>query len=93
MEAAAGDTPDDARSAAPPPPAPGRAPTRPVPPGIFVVGCESQASLLRAVLVGPEGTPYADVPFVFDVCLGGGYPEQVPHNFTALRVIIRVMGY
>jgi ubiquitin-conjugating enzyme E2 O len=34
--------------------------------------------LMRAVLLGPEGTPYHDGLFAFDFCFGSSYPAEPP---------------
>lgn len=45
---------------------------------IFVRVYESRMDLLRAVIVGAEGTPYHDGLFVFDFFFPGGYPNVPP---------------
>ncbi|PWA84111.1 ubiquitin-conjugating enzyme/RWD-like protein [Artemisia annua] len=45
---------------------------------IFVRVYETRMDLLRAVLMGPEGTPYHDGLFVFDVHFPPTYPDTPP---------------
>lgn len=45
---------------------------------IFVRAYESRMDLLRAVIVGAEGTPYHDGLFFFDVFFPSGYPTSPP---------------
>ena len=33
---------------------------------------------MRVLIIGPEGTPYAGAPFVFDVFLRETYPNEPP---------------
>ncbi|XP_044502688.1 putative ubiquitin-conjugating enzyme E2 38 isoform X2 [Mangifera indica] len=49
-----------------------------LPDTIFVRVCESKMELLRAVMVGPSGTPYHDGLFVFDCCFPPSYPNEPP---------------
>ena len=56
-----------------------------LPDNIFVRVFESRMDLLRALIVGPPGTPYHDGVFLFDFCLGSNYPQEPPsasyHSF------------
>ncbi|GER53869.1 ubiquitin conjugating enzyme [Striga asiatica] len=49
-----------------------------LPDTIFVRVYESRMDLLRAVIVGAEGTPYHDGLFFFDVCFPRNYPNSPP---------------
>ncbi|KAL5736325.1 hypothetical protein ACOSQ2_031113 [Xanthoceras sorbifolium] len=49
-----------------------------LPDTIFVRVYESRMDLLRAVIIGAEGTPYHDGLFFFDVFFPGGYPNVPP---------------
>ncbi|XP_031106533.1 putative ubiquitin-conjugating enzyme E2 38 isoform X2 [Ipomoea triloba] len=49
-----------------------------LPDTIYVRVYESRMDLLRAVIVGPQGTPYHDGLFVFDVLLPSTYPDTPP---------------
>ncbi|KAL7249571.1 hypothetical protein ACSBR1_011710 [Camellia fascicularis] len=49
-----------------------------LPDTIFVRVYESRMDLLRAVIVGAEGTPYHDGLFFFDVFFPSGYPNVPP---------------
>uniref|UniRef100_A0A5B6ZH44 E2 ubiquitin-conjugating enzyme n=1 Tax=Davidia involucrata TaxID=16924 RepID=A0A5B6ZH44_DAVIN len=51
---------------------------RDLPDTIYVRVCEARMDLLRAVIVGPAGTPYHDGLFVFDVCFPPTYPDIPP---------------
>ncbi|PWA63890.1 ubiquitin-conjugating enzyme/RWD-like protein [Artemisia annua] len=44
-----------------------------LPEKIFVRAYKPMRELLRAVIIGAEGTPYHDGLFFFDVCMPGGY--------------------
>ncbi|KAG8364941.1 hypothetical protein BUALT_Bualt18G0051000 [Buddleja alternifolia] len=50
-----------------------------LPDTIFVRVYESRMDLLRAVIVGAEGTPYHDGLFFFDVFFPSSYPNVPPH--------------
>jgi ubiquitin-conjugating enzyme E2 O len=45
---------------------------------IAIRGYEDRADLCRAVVFGPVGTPYAGVPFFFDIFLPADYPKSPP---------------
>ncbi|KAI7734825.1 hypothetical protein M8C21_027462 [Ambrosia artemisiifolia] len=49
-----------------------------LPDTIFVRVYESRMDLLRAVIIGAEGTPYHDGLFFFDVCFPSSYPNTPP---------------
>ncbi|KAI3712066.1 hypothetical protein L1987_70615 [Smallanthus sonchifolius] len=49
-----------------------------LPDTIFVRVYESRMDLLRAVIIGAEGTPYHDGLFFFDVCFPSSYPSSPP---------------
>ncbi|XP_058217738.1 probable ubiquitin-conjugating enzyme E2 25 isoform X2 [Rhododendron vialii] len=49
-----------------------------LPDTIFVRVYESRMDLLRAVIVGAEGTPYHDGLFFFDIFFPAGYPSVPP---------------
>ncbi|CAK9157391.1 unnamed protein product, partial [Ilex paraguariensis] len=49
-----------------------------LPDTIYVRVYESRMDLLRAVIVGPQGTPYHDGLFVFDVLFPPAYPDIPP---------------
>ncbi|XP_034701869.1 putative ubiquitin-conjugating enzyme E2 38 [Vitis riparia] len=51
---------------------------RDLPETIFVRVYEARMDLLRAVIVGPAGTPYHDGLFVFDVLFPPNYPSVPP---------------
>lgn len=44
---------------------------------IFVRACEKRIDLLRALITGPEDTPYANGCFLFDI-FAHDYPKQAP---------------
>lgn len=48
---------------------------------IYVRVYESRMDLLRAVIVGAEGTPYHDGLFFFDVYFPSNYPSVPPVSF------------
>ncbi|KAJ6417173.1 hypothetical protein OIU84_002973 [Salix udensis] len=49
-----------------------------LPDSIFVRVYETRMDLLRAVIIGAEGTPYHDGLFFFDVFFPAGYPKVPP---------------
>ncbi|CAL9218756.1 unnamed protein product, partial [Arabidopsis halleri] len=49
-----------------------------LPEAIFVRACESRMDLLRAVIIGAEGTPYHDGLFFFDIQFPDTYPSVPP---------------
>ncbi|GLT35122.1 hypothetical protein SLA2020_096010 [Shorea laevis] len=49
-----------------------------LPDTIYVRVCESRMDLLRAVIIGPSGTPYHDGLFVFDCLFPPKYPNEPP---------------
>ncbi|XP_073061136.1 putative ubiquitin-conjugating enzyme E2 38 [Primulina eburnea] len=49
-----------------------------LPDTIFVRVYESRMDLLRAVIIGPQGTPYHDGLFVFDILFPPTYPDVPP---------------
>lgn len=49
-----------------------------LPDTIFVRVYETRMDLLRAIIVGPSGTPYHDGLFVFDVLFPTNYPDVPP---------------
>lgn len=49
-----------------------------LPDTIFVRVCEERMDLLRAVIIGPSGTPYHDGLFVFDCLFPPKYPNEPP---------------
>ncbi|ESW21458.1 hypothetical protein PHAVU_005G072300 [Phaseolus vulgaris] len=60
-----------------------------LPDSIFVRVYESNMDLLRAVIIGAEGTPYHDGLFFFDVLFPCGYPSvppQVHYHSGGLRL-------
>merc|ERR1739838_213442 len=49
-----------------------------VPAPIIVRTFSSRSDLFRAMVVGPPETPYAYVPFFFDLALPSEYPREAP---------------
>ncbi|KAJ0230078.1 ubiquitin-conjugating enzyme E2 26 [Hirschfeldia incana] len=49
-----------------------------LPETIFVRACESRMDLMRAVIIGAEGTPYHDGLFFFDIHFPDSYPSVPP---------------
>ncbi|KAJ7948651.1 Ubiquitin-conjugating enzyme like [Quillaja saponaria] len=52
-----------------------------LPDSIFVRVYETRMDLLRAVIIGAEGTPYHDGLFFFDVFFPSGYPNVPPQVY------------
>mmetsp|Transcript_12872 Transcript_12872/g.31044 ORF Transcript_12872/g.31044 Transcript_12872/m.31044 type:complete len:482 (-) Transcript_12872:194-1639(-) len=46
--------------------------------GVFLRHDPNRLDRMRAVITGPEGTPYSGGAFVFDVYFPAGYPEKPP---------------
>ncbi|KAK6132674.1 hypothetical protein DH2020_033590 [Rehmannia glutinosa] len=64
---------------------------------IFVRVYESRMDLLRAVIIGAEGTPYHDGLFFFDVFFPSSYPDVPPEKWipgvsTMLQVLVSIQG-
>ncbi|XP_010479833.1 PREDICTED: putative ubiquitin-conjugating enzyme E2 38 [Camelina sativa] len=49
-----------------------------LPEAIYVRACETRMDLLRAVIIGAEGTPYHDGLFFFDIQFPDTYPSVPP---------------
>ncbi|KAD4982577.1 hypothetical protein E3N88_19248 [Mikania micrantha] len=49
-----------------------------LPENIFVRAYEGTVNLLRAAIIGPQGTPYHDGLFFFDICFTSNYPKDSP---------------
>jgi hypothetical protein len=49
-----------------------------LPPGIFVRYAESRPDVLKALIVGPIGTPYENGLFEFDVWCDSNFPDKPP---------------
>ncbi|CAE8603514.1 unnamed protein product, partial [Polarella glacialis] len=49
-----------------------------VPAPIIVRTFSSRSDLFRVMVVGPPDTPYANVPFFFDLALSDEYPREPP---------------
>ncbi|XP_026378494.1 putative ubiquitin-conjugating enzyme E2 38 [Papaver somniferum] len=58
-----------------------------LPDSIFVRVYEERVDLLRAVIIGPKGTPYHDGLFFFDIQVPSDYPASPPN------VYYRSFGY
>ncbi|KAL6584018.1 Ubiquitin-conjugating enzyme E2, catalytic domain ues [Orobanche minor] len=68
-----------------------------LPDKIFVRVYESRMDLLRAVIVGVEGTPYHDGLYFFDVHFPCKYPsvpppDWIPGTSTLLQVLVSIQG-
>lgn len=53
---------------------------------IFVRSDDAKITLLKALIIGPEGTPYASGCFLFDIFLPSNYPKSPP------KVTLRTTG-
>jgi len=45
---------------------------------VFLRKCESDMTLLQALITGPQGTPYANGCFIFDIMFTSEYPHAPP---------------
>lgn len=52
-----------------------------MPASIIVRAYEDRGDLLRSLIIGPEGTPYEDAPFVIDWMLDQDFPQTPPAAF------------
>lgn len=53
-----------------------------LPPNILVRVYEDRIDLMRCLIIGPLGTPFANAPFLFDVCLPPSkFPNEPPQVF------------
>ncbi|KAK0356573.1 glycylpeptide N-tetradecanoyltransferase [Friedmanniomyces endolithicus] len=52
-----------------------------LPPGIFVRYGESRMDVMKILIVGPQGTPYENGLWEFDLLCGIGYPNEPPKMF------------
>ncbi|KAK4055618.1 hypothetical protein OIV83_000164 [Microbotryomycetes sp. JL201] len=53
-----------------------------LPPNILVRAYEDRADLMRCLIIGPLGTPFANAPFLFDMYLPPTkFPTEPPHVF------------
>ncbi|CAL1526363.1 unnamed protein product [Lymnaea stagnalis] len=61
-----------------------------LPDGIFVKGFENRLDLYSVMILGPEGTPYEDAVFLFDLMLPNDYPNSPPlchyHSYCTDRL-------
>ncbi|GAY55730.1 hypothetical protein CUMW_166410 [Citrus unshiu] len=65
---------------------------RNLPDTIFVRVCEARMELLRAVMIGPSGTPYHDGLFVFDCIFPPSYPNEPPVGIFFLQSVYYYSG-
>nr|GEU75581.1 hypothetical protein [Tanacetum cinerariifolium] len=67
-----------------------------LPDTIFVRVYESRMDLLRAAIIGAEGTPYHDGLFFFDVCFLSTYPQKPPlvhYHSGGLRINLNLNNW
>ncbi|XP_005110437.1 (E3-independent) E2 ubiquitin-conjugating enzyme UBE2O [Aplysia californica] len=61
-----------------------------LPDGIFVHGFEDRLDLYSVMILGPDGTPYEDAVFLFDIMLPNDYPTSPPichyHSYCSDRL-------
>ena len=60
--------------------------TTALPLGIFVKIAESRSDVMKVLIIGPEGSPYAGGLFVFDLFLDASYPLSPPQMKFVLDV-------
>lgn len=57
-----------------------------LPEGVYIRAWESNMEMIRVLIVGPLGTPYASAPFLFDFRLPEDFPRRPPvvifHSWT-----------
>lgn len=49
-----------------------------LPPGIFLKVADSRSDVMKVLIVGSEGSPYAGGLFIFDIFLDENYPQSPP---------------
>jgi ubiquitin-protein ligase len=54
---------------------------------------EERMDLLRACIVGAEGTPYHDSLFFFDIFFPPDYPHEPPVSYSAVISIFRAKNF
>ena len=67
-----------------------------LPPNILVRAYENRSDLLRCLIIGPEGTPFAQAPFLFDLFLSPSkFPLEPPFvlSFLLSRVAVLTPRY
>lgn len=52
-----------------------------LPEGVYARTWESSVDIVRVLVVGPSGTPYALAPFLFDIKLHNQFPNEAPNVF------------
>ncbi|KAL8738187.1 MAG: hypothetical protein Q9181_001000 [Wetmoreana brouardii] len=52
-----------------------------LPEGVYVRTWASSMNIMRVLIVGPSGTPYALAPFLFDIHLHQDFPNRAPEAF------------
>ena len=52
-----------------------------LPKDVYVRTWEGDMALLRVLIIGPSGTPYAYAPFLFDITLHSRFPTEAPTAF------------
>ncbi|KAL9035581.1 MAG: hypothetical protein Q9180_004788 [Flavoplaca navasiana] len=52
-----------------------------LPKDVYVRTWDSDMALLRVLIIGPSGTPYAYAPFLFDITLHSQFPSEAPTAF------------
>lgn len=45
---------------------------------VFLRVDESRPDVMKALITGPEGTPYSNGCFIFDIFLGSSYNQKAP---------------
>jgi ubiquitin-conjugating enzyme E2 O len=61
---------------------------RGLPDSIWCQAFEDRMDLLRAAIVGPADTPYADILFLFDVYLPPNYPDVPPKVYYSSSQLV-----
>ena len=49
-----------------------------LPPGIFVRHCSTRLDVMKVLIIGPQGTPYENGLFEFDLLCGKNFPNEPP---------------
>ena len=52
-----------------------------LPEGVYARTWENSIEIIRVLIVGPSGTPYALAPFVFDIKMHSNFPMEPPKAF------------
>ncbi|EKD13995.1 uncharacterized protein L3040_008001 [Drepanopeziza brunnea f. sp. 'multigermtubi'] len=56
-----------------------------LPPGVFLKVAESRSDVMKVLMIGSEGSPYAGGLFTFDIFLDSNYPQRPPRMTFVMK--------